>query len=82
MSHGSPVTAKISPEEKGRSPKLGNPARFPAPTRSHSRDNGRSVAGLRNCEEWTASTAPWVGLQPETSQDRRGHPRNPEVHAW
>jgi len=73
---------KIGPEEKGRSPELGYPARFPAPTRSHSRDNGISVAGLRNCEERTASTVLWVGLRPEASQDRRGHPRSPELHAW
>jgi len=74
--------AKIGPEEKGRSPELGCPARFPAPTRSHSRDNGISVAGLRNCEERTVSTVLWVGLRPEASQDRRGHPRSPELHAW
>ena len=42
--------AKIGPEEKVRSPNPGNLARYPAPTRSHSRDKGRSVVGLRNCE--------------------------------
>src|ERR1700677_3709768 len=52
-------------------------ARFPAPTRSHSRDNGRSVAGLRNCEQRKVSTPLWVGLQLEAPQNRRGHPPQP-----
>jgi hypothetical protein len=44
-------TAKVEPEEKARTPKSGDPARNPAPTRSTCRDNGKSVAGLRNCEK-------------------------------
>ena len=77
-----PGEAKIGPVEKVRFPDPGSPARYPAPTRSHSRDKGRSVAGLRNCEERTVSTALWVGLQPSAAQERRGHPRIHELHAW
>lgn len=75
--HGSPVRPRLDPEEKVRSPDPGAQHGSRAPTRSHSHDNGRSVAGLRNCEQQMASTALWVGLQLEASQDRRGHPRNP-----
>jgi hypothetical protein len=55
--------AKTEPEEKVRSPKPGYPARIPAPTRSTCRGIGKSVAGLRNFEERTTTTAPWVGSQ-------------------
>lgn len=74
--HGSPVRPRLDPEEKVRSPDPGaqHGSRHP---RGVIADNGRSVAGLRNCEQQMASTALWVGLQLEASQDRRGHPRNP-----
>lgn len=72
-----PGEAKARSRREGSVSRPGRPAWFPAPTRSHSHDNGRSVAGLRNCEQQMASTALWVGLQLEASQDRRGHPRNP-----
>ncbi|CAM4108566.1 hypothetical protein MB901379_04554 [Mycobacterium basiliense] len=67
MESRQPGEAKVDPEEKVRSPDPGTQHGSPAPTRSHSRDNGRSVAGLRNCEVQMASTALWVGLQPKVS---------------
>jgi hypothetical protein len=66
--------AKTEPEEKVRSPKPGYPARIPAPTRSTCRGIGKSVAGLRNCEERTATTALWVGSQLKRIA---GTPRSP-----
>ena len=72
-----PGEAKVDPEEKVRSPDPGAQHGSPAPTRSHSRDDGTSVAGLRNCEVRMVATVLWVGLQPEVSQKRRGQPTQP-----
>jgi len=60
--HEAKGEAKGEPEEKARSPASSDLARTLAPTRSTCRDNGKSVAGLRNWEKRTTMPAPWVGL--------------------
>jgi curved DNA-binding protein CbpA len=63
-------------------PKSGYPARVPAPTRSTCRGIGKSVAGLRNCEKRTATTALWVGLQSKRIARTPRSPTQPKQHAW
>src|ERR1700693_1451835 len=73
-----PGGAKVESEEKIRSPEPDCPARILAPTRSMPH-RGRSVAGLRNYEKRTASTAPWVGQQLKRIARTRSPPTYPQA---